>query len=185
MRAARIGAPPRRGTMSTSRAFALTLLLVVVAQCVVYGPRLPDVVASHFDSAGRPNGWMSRTTFLLVYAVMMTLLTLVFSFLPRNVMRLPRSTVNLPHREFWLAPERRAQAMAMLQERMLWFGNATMLFMIAVFQMAIEANLDHPPRLSSAVFWVLIVYFVITAAWLIEFLWAFGHKRPPRDSSTA
>jgi uncharacterized membrane protein len=166
--------------MSASRAVFFALLVVILVQVVVYFPRLPDVVASHFDGAGRPNDWMSRTTFFLVYAGTMGLLVVVFLLLPRNLGSLPGSMVNLPNKKYWLTPERRERATRMLVERMLWFGSATLLFMLIVFQLAIEANLSPPPpRLSSGVVWALIVYFAITAVWLIELIWTFSRRRDP------
>ena len=163
--------------MSASRAVFFTLLVVTLVQIVVYFPRLPGVVASHFDGAGHPNGWMSRQAFLLIYAGMMGLLVLVFVAVPRSVGRLPGAMINLPNRDYWLTPERRDQAMAMLAERMLWFGSATLGFMLYVFQLAIEANLNHPHHLSLTVRWALVVYFAITIVWLIELIWAFSRRR--------
>jgi uncharacterized membrane protein len=41
-------------------AFA-TLLGIVLLQAFVYYPQLPAQLASHFDAAGRPNGWSSKS----------------------------------------------------------------------------------------------------------------------------
>ena len=66
--------------------------------------QLPATVASHFDAHGNANGWMDRTLFLLLMVLiglLMPGMTLLLSFLLRWV---PTSQINLPHREYWLAP---------------------------------------------------------------------------------
>lgn len=44
----------------------LGLLLLAILQAAWYYPQLPEMVASHFGVSGKPDGWMSRQSFLLV-----------------------------------------------------------------------------------------------------------------------
>ena len=67
------------------------------------------MVASHFDSAGQANAWMPRSTYwLLSIAVGMGLPAFIIG--GGYVLRfLPVSLLNIPHRDYWLAPERREE----------------------------------------------------------------------------
>jgi len=43
----------------------LAIVLLHAAQTIYYFPRLPAIVAQHFDAAGRANGWASRDAFFI------------------------------------------------------------------------------------------------------------------------
>ena len=60
--------------------FALTAIPVL--QTLYYYPQLPEVVASHWDGLGAPNGWSSRFGFFGVYLGIVILLAGVFIYLP-------------------------------------------------------------------------------------------------------
>src|SRR6185295_9706960 len=75
---------------------------------------LPARVASHFNFAGQPDGWMSRTSYLLVEAALAIGLPLFIVGISSLTRVLPARLWNLPHREYWLAPERRKQTSAWL-----------------------------------------------------------------------
>jgi serine/threonine-protein kinase len=121
----------------TSRTVRAILVALVVVQIAWYWPRLPATVASHFDGSGRPNGWLSKEMFLAVYVGIVALLAVVFS----AVRFIPTSLWNLPNRDYWLAPERRAATVARFSEEMLWFANATLALVLLTFELAFRANL--------------------------------------------
>ncbi len=91
-----------------------TPAIVLVVLCLAFlgflswtSQQLPERVATHFGLHGEPNGWMQKPSAVMVmggFGLGLPLLTVVLSFLVRFV---PADLVNLPHREYWLAPERR------------------------------------------------------------------------------
>jgi hypothetical protein len=144
----------------------LVLLALVAIQIAWYWPRLPLVIASHFDVAGRPNGWMSREAFVGVYVGVVVLLTVVFS----AIRVVPPSLWNLPNKEYWLAPERRAATVARVADEMTSFGNATLALVVATFELAFRANLPGGTFASEVMWAILGAYLIFVVARLVRFV---------------
>src|SRR5258706_13256570 len=49
----------------------LAILAAGIFQCLHDYPLLPERMASHFGASGDPNGWMMKSQFLSVYAVVL------------------------------------------------------------------------------------------------------------------
>ena len=147
----------------------LSLWLFILFQYVHYYPQLPPIVASHFDGAGRPNGWSPKGAFFVIYVVLAVIITAAFFWLPLILRRMPASLINLPNREYWLAPQRKDQAMEMLADEMGWFGDAVLTVMMASIQLALNANLPGTAGFQSSLMWVLLAAFVLFAVlWLLH-----------------
>jgi len=99
-------------------AFLLVLLYsCFFAHLAASSSHLPERVATHFDARGRPDGWMSRTEHLrfmawfgLAFPLFVPVIVYVIRFLPDRLL-------NLPNRDYWLAPGRRTETMAYLFRR--------------------------------------------------------------------
>ncbi len=159
--------------MKAAQRVFIFLLVVMVLHGIYYYPQLPEQVASHFDASGRPNGWMTRGTFVGFYWGMAGLAALIFLGLPRFLRRAPNKRINLPRREYWLAPERRAETVAYLGRQLLWMGSANLIFFIGVFHLAFQANLTDAPRLSPAAFQLIVAYLIFTLLWVVRFVLRF------------
>ena len=144
----------------------IILIAVGIAQVVYFMDVLPEPVATHFDHAGRPDGWSSIGTVLALNVAMPMVIAALFWFVPHLLRRLPDDRINLPRKEYWLAPERRAATLDWMVRHVLWFGAATLAFLIAVFGLVLRANLVNPPRLSVTAFWILLGgYLALMVAW--------------------
>jgi serine/threonine-protein kinase len=152
-------------------ALLAALLLAAVVQLAWAYPRLPQIVATHFDGAGRPDGWMRREIFVAFQAGLIMIMLLSFVGLPRWLARLPTRWYSLPHRDYWLAPERRAQTLADIQRQMMWFVCAIVCTILAVTQLVIEVNLTPDPVLPGTTLWMVFVAFLLfTAVWTVRFV---------------
>ena len=79
--------------------------------------------------------------------------------------RTPVKFVNIPHRDYWLSPERRGETITFMSSQILWMEAATLAFLIAIAQLVFKENLgDAPPRLSGD-FWYVLVPFVGVILW--------------------
>jgi len=167
--------------MKPTRILLLIGLALAVLQVAHYYPMMPGTMASHFDGAGRPNGFQSRGAFFALTAVMLVVVVAIFMGLASLIRLLPPSWVNLPHREYWLAPERLEGTMDFIVQQMEWFGVATLLLLLLVVQAAVEANLAPEPRIDSDSMWLfLVLYFLYTAVWMVRFL---RHFRVPESAT--
>lgn len=128
------------------------------------GDLLPATMVSGFDGAGMPRGRTSRESYL-------TLMILVVAGLPvfmALVTKLAGSfgLVNVPHRDYWMAPERRAESMKFLDERMAWLAVGMAVFLCFVHWLVIRAHRVDPPHLDPVWMWAgLAVFLAWTAAW--------------------
>ena len=162
--------------MSWLKGIFLTLTALVLLQIIVYYPRLPDVVASHFDGLGAPNGWSSKEAFFGLYLFIVLMLYTVFGWMPKWIENRPGNSMKIPNRDYWLSPERKAETWAFFRRQMMLMGNLHLLLAIFAIQLAILANFSSEPRMHPSIGWALAVYFVIFTVWLIYFFWHF--KKP-------
>lgn len=160
-----------------SRLIFLFILLLCLAEIAYFGPKLPDTVASHFDAKGQPDGWSSRTSFLIVYGAGILGIILCFVGPFWLIQKLPVSLVNIPNKDYWLAPERKKETMAYLSEQLLLLGSATLLLVFLLFHFVIQANLEEEVQSIGSLPMVLIgLYLAYTLYWTIALIWRFRRR---------
>lgn len=157
-----------------NNAFALAALGLSV--CLLLGSVaishaiLPDRVASHFDASGTPNRWTSRSRYTLELGSLGIGLPALLVGVFYSVRFFPPSLINLPQRDYWLAPERCRETFAVLFRSGLWLACFESLFIVGIQILLVAANRANPVRLSSAA-WVLLAGFLVgVAAWIIVFV---------------
>jgi uncharacterized membrane protein len=141
------------------------LIVVLLYQCflgcwVWSGSQLPERVATHFNGGGEPNGLMSRSAnqmFMLAFGLAFPLVIVMLSYATRF---LPRGLVNIPHRDYWLAPERRAETSNYLLHHSLWLACLAVCFVIGIQYSIVQANRLSPPHLSTPVLLSLVGSFL-------------------------
>jgi uncharacterized membrane protein len=140
--------------------------LVIVAT----SGELPARVASHFGAGGRPNDWMARETYLAVmlgFAVALpVLLVASMTLLPRVAPRL----VNLPNRDYWLAPARREASIDSLGAFGCGLGVLTALLLAGVHLLVVAAHRGGAPRLDERAFLTLVGIFLAAMGLLLVML---------------
>ncbi|HEX5175572.1 MAG TPA: DUF1648 domain-containing protein, partial [Chthoniobacteraceae bacterium] len=96
--------------------------LLVVSLIWITGDTLPSRVASHFNASGTPDGWMPRNTYLGWMSGVASVVSVVFVSIFFGIRFLPASMINVPRREYRLAPERSASSMAFLTRAGIWLA---------------------------------------------------------------
>lgn len=163
----------------------LILLVAALGQVLYYGPRLSDPVASSFDGAGNAHGFQSRAGFLATHLMVFGLVAVIFGATPVLIRVLPLSLVNVPHRDYYLAPERAAASLAFVGRHMMWMAVATTALLLFVMQFVMDANIAGGNRVPSTLMWaVLGPYFAFTIAWLVR-LFARFRKPAAADAPAA
>jgi uncharacterized membrane protein len=164
------------------RWFFIVFALYAILQFSSDYSHLPNVVASHFDAAGVPNGWQTKQAFAYVYGAVLLLAAGLVFVIPPIVARSP--SINLPNRDYWLAPSRREATVNYLSAAFAWFGCAVLVLMVLVFRFAAEFNMrpTNPP--DAAVLWYyLIAFTAFTVFWLARMVMRFN--RVPSDAATS
>ena len=131
------------------RILFFSIVLAAIAQCVHDFPLLPDRLASHFGASGMPNGWMTKPQFFITYAVVLLPALIVEFWAHRRVAKTPDAKLRLPNKEYWLAPEHRAETFAYFESFFAWYGCALLLLVVFVMGLAMRANLTPTPRLPT------------------------------------
>lgn len=152
--------------------FTLATLLTMSA--------LPPVVASHFDAAGAPNGWSSRSGYV-------TLLLAVGVGVPGGVIALVHGLtqrgpdlLNVPSRGYWRLPAHRDEAVRRVRAYMWWLGCLMTATALAVHCLVLQAQAVQPPHLSTrGIVVVLSSLLAAVAGWVAGWYWVL---RPPAES---
>jgi len=132
-------------------------------------------VASHFNAAGVPNAWQPKSFFAMTLGLLYLLFTLLWLSIPQLLRAVPVSLVNLPNREYWLAPERREHTAHAIGDQLAWLGAIQIALIAFIAQFAINANLPGSSgRLHPAVPWVAGGFVILLGIWLIRFLRMFS-----------
>jgi uncharacterized membrane protein len=161
----------------------LFLMLLAAAAALIFHlvAELPELVAVHFDAAGRANGFMTRTgcrEFMLASTLGVPLVIVIATALLPRV--LPASMINIPHREYWLAPERAHDSLVFLSEQGLWFGCILLLFLAGVDAMLVKANAVSPPQFPNALLIAMLIFFFCAlGAWALRMLRRFRAPTMP------
>jgi F0F1-type ATP synthase membrane subunit c/vacuolar-type H+-ATPase subunit K len=146
-------------------------LAVCVAALVIVVTtlELPTHVASHFGAGNVANDSMDRLSYLVLMLGLAVglpvLLVVAFSRMPRALER----KLNIPHRDYWLAPARRQRTLAFLGAHVCWLGTLLAAFLTGIHFVLVAANTAQPPRLPAQPFVTLLVLFFCAMA-----LWVFA-----------
>jgi len=154
---------PRFGTV------AFLLLLVVLAAFVWRTSQaLPPIVASHFSASGAANGFMPRGIYTVLVIALVIGAPLLLALVPAAAAGKGARSLNIPNRDYWLAPERRDATIAFIRLHGWWFAAAVAFFLTYVHWLVVRANALRPPVLSTAgMVSGLVVFFLALAVWLV------------------
>lgn len=150
----------------------MTVLFVtamVVATIVIFasGSQLPPEVASHFNGSGHADATMSRGAYLTVMAVLANGVPVLTWWLQDRAARLGR--INIPHHEFWLAPERRAESLRFMSRHAVAMSLALLVLLVSVHLLVVKAHLageGRPVLDLHAFFAVLLAFVAFSLLWI-------------------
>jgi uncharacterized membrane protein len=117
----------------------LLLCLVLVGLTAYHLPMLPDRLATHFDTSGRGNGWMSQAGFIKFVAAVLVGLGIIFlgaGLIGRVITA--------------LAPGR---TLVFVRDGMRWVVTLLLSLFVLSIAMVLRANLAAPPQLPQYVPW--------------------------------
>ena len=154
--------------------FALLLTAAALLVAMLSGG-LPAIVAVHFNAAGTANGFMTREdcrSFMRIFTLGAPIfVAAVTGLVPRLV---PPSMINIPNREYWLAPERAENSIEFLSEQAIWFACILATFLASVDWTVARANAATPPHFPTARFaWIMAVFACAIAMWALRMFMRF------------
>lgn len=141
--------------------------LAMILALVVSAPHLPERVASHFDASGTADGWISRSAHLWTIGGLAVGLSLAMLLLFYCLRFLPASGINLPNRDYWLAPERRRDTFAALFRAGIWLACLEVVLMLGLHLLLVDANAAKPPHMSDGVWLIGGGFLVAVGVWSV------------------
>jgi len=165
--------------MKPPSAFAIFCLVLIPASAFVYltSGSLPPVVASHFVAGGTADGFMPRDGYLTLMLSMTIGVPLLVVVLSCSVRLFPVRFINLPNRDYWLAPERAAETLSWMESRGAILGTLVAGFMCFAHWLVVAANKQQPPHFPEALFLPgSLLFLAALAAWLVTFLVRFRRR---------
>lgn len=155
-------------------------LAAMVAAAFVIGTgltMLPPTVASHFNAAGAADGFMQRGTYVAFMVATAAGVPLLLGATGLWIRALPADLINLPNKDYWLAPERRDASLAALSAWLQWLAIASAAFLCCVHWLVVAGNAGARPHLAGAPFAIGLVGFLLfTAAWIVALVTRFTRK---------
>jgi len=156
------------------------LLLVAAGAAFVWmtSQQLPPLVASHFGRGGIANGFILHKHYVVFTVLICVVLPLAIVFPISFALNNPKAVINLPNRDYWLTPERRAETVAFIRTQMMRFGTGLLIFLCYVHWLVVKANQQTPPRLGGAAFVSAVaVFFGFVVVWIAIHYTRF--RKPP------
>ena len=163
------------------RRYGLPLFVVIVVGAATFvwqtGQGLPDLVASHFGASGVANGFMPRSIYLRFMVAFVIGLPALLVFVTWHMLGRPNARINLPNRDYWLAPERREQTIAFIRAGLVWFGAMLVAFLCYAHWLVLLANRTQPALLDEPRFiHALLSFFVAVVIWLMILVGRFRRR---------
>jgi uncharacterized membrane protein len=127
---------------------------------------LPDRLAVHFDIAGNPNGFQTKSVFISTFYCFTFLMNGLFFSLFWLLDRLPTQLINIPWKDYWFATdERKVVAFEKLRSVMGLTGIFVCTSFLFMVQVIYQANTSNPllyVPINGGVFAILIlsVFFI-------------------------
>jgi uncharacterized membrane protein len=127
---------------------------------------LPLQMASHFNAEGIADGFMSQEGYTNTMLALIVLVPGLLALTPLGMRKLPANLINIPHKEYWLTPERRELTFQTLHRFMSVMACFLLLFLSYVHWLVIQANERQPPAMSVLNFFLgMIVFLLLSGIW--------------------
>jgi uncharacterized membrane protein len=151
----------------------LLIVAALAAAAITYifltSASLPDHPATHFNVRGEPNAAMSRDSYRAFMAFLVVVIPLLIAGIPALLARRWPMLLNIPNREFWMAPERIDATLVSIRTRTAILAAATIALQCFVHVLLMNANAAEQPRLDQQMLLIAIGTFaVFMIGWIVS-----------------
>jgi len=156
------------------------LIAVFLSLLAVSAGFLPQHVASHFNFYGEADGWMERQAMLILMGLVGTGVPLLIVGGIFVIRFFPTAIINLPNRDYWLSPERRASTYGWLLRSAQWMACLIVVLVSSLHVLVVMANRQPNPHLSSPAAYALLGLFILAEGiWLVVLVRHFLRPKEP------
>ena len=154
------------------------ILLAAAADIAWFYPRLPERLATHFNGTGVADGYTGKVGFVVAQGCTLAGLAALFVGLAWIIPHMPVSLINLPHRDYWLAPPRRVATLETIHRFMLGLAVVTIGFLAGLLHLMLLANAHPPPRLGPGFGLLVAIQIASVLGLVVRLLWRFRKRGP-------
>lgn len=166
----------------------ILFVLVGLGQIGYYLAILPDEVAVRFGAEGEVESSMHKLHLVGMHLAILLVGAGYFLAGALLIHKLPaKYFAVLPNKDYWLAPERRAQTLSILTGKLLRLGVATIALFDATFQLIYMVNAGSSPALMDNISpFMTTIYLTLVFIGVIRFKRTFNRiPRSPDDDARA
>ncbi|MEM7455882.1 MAG: DUF1648 domain-containing protein [Planctomycetota bacterium] len=140
--------------------FAIVLFTAccAAAQLIFWAGKLPQEVPIHFDAAGDPDGWSSRSALIGLNIGLHVFSLLCLPAVGYFSRFLPDSLINMPNKEYWLAGDRREETYRVMDSLLLLTGALTSWLFISIFHLSALVGIGDRQNILPEFGWAIAVY---------------------------
>jgi uncharacterized membrane protein len=143
---------------------------------------MPPRIASHFDESGRPNGWSSRTSAVVLQGIFGLVSPLIITAICCSFRFIPVEKIKLPRRDYWFGPERRQETCTDLARQGLALGSLLIGLQAMAWYQVVETNTAEVKQLSPTLFtFVLMAYGLMMVTWVLRLFRHFAQPPTGQD----
>lgn len=156
----------------------VALLVSMFASVLITGNDIPDPVATHFDMTGKADGWMSKGSFLYSTLGLATATSGLLIAVFWGLRFLPRSVINLPHRDYWLSTDQRPFTFSYLFQWGVDLAAATTAWQAYLYFAVLQANRTNPRHLSPTIWIATVIFLGLVLFQIIRLFRRFSKIKP-------
>ncbi len=161
----------------------LIFYVLVLLQLAHNYTMLPEIISTQFDINGTPTRSMSRQDFAMFHIGFVVFMSCIFAGGGYLVSRLPVKYLNIPNKDYWLAPERRRDTLMGLRKDLAVMGLIVGAFVFLVDYFVMDAAMSNrrgmtPETLST----LLTSMAAATGLFVARLLMKFRRPNGPADS---
>jgi len=151
----------------------ILITLINVVFIIIEYLQLPELVASHFSMAGKPDSYMGKAAFTALKLFLFLMIPATFIGINKIIEKSPKGMINLPNRDYWLSDKRKAETIDAIKIRLLVLAIITQLFMAFVFRKVYDFNTETGHSVEIMPIEILIIYFILIGLVIAEMLYRF------------
>jgi uncharacterized membrane protein len=145
-----------------SQALFMTIEVLVLVFILSTTSSLPENIATHFNGAGVPNGFMTQKGYVIFMLVFVVGIPAIIVSGISGALRSAQSSINIPNKEYWLAPERKQDTLQFLRSHISWLGSFIALFFAYIHWLLLKANSVQPVQLPNDLLFLGMGVFLAT-----------------------
>ncbi len=147
-----------------------------IAISILYYPKLPQTIASHYGLNGKADGWMSKEWFVVFQISLSLFFFALFTLISYFIPRFNNSLINLPNKDYWLTGNRREESLSKISTLLYLIGSSVNIFFVLIFMEVYSANMDKTYKIGSAVWFYLVFFISLTGILVIKHIQYFNNK---------